>query len=216
MSSGLRRVAAVTAGALAVALTIGSASPALAQTASIDPSTLGQDDLESIIDAVGSVPLGSTAGLIGSVGSADIPLDAGSTEKVGTPTPVDPSITKTEFRGVERYRKDEAGNARAYEYWTVASKAMQREITVEVVPSRGEGAAPVLYMLDGVGAPIASTGWAHQAEIADRLRDENVHVVNPAGAYASYYTDWEETDPTLGHNKWETFLTEELPAVVEQ
>ena len=216
MSSGLRRVAAVTAGALAVALTIGSASPALAQTASIDPSTLGQDDLESIIDAVGSVPLGSTAGLIGSVGSADIPLDAGSTEKVGTPTPVDPSITKTEFRGIERYRKDEAGNARAYEYWTVASKAMQREITVEVVPSRGEGAAPVLYMLDGVGAPITSTGWAHQAEIADRLRDENVHVVNPAGAYASYYTDWEETDPTLGHNKWETFLTEELPAVVEQ
>ena len=216
MSSGLRRVAAVTAGALAVALTIGSASPALAQTASIDPSTLGQDDLESIIDAVGSVPLGSTAGLIGSVGSADIPLDAGSTEKVGTPTPVDPSITKTEFRGIERYRKDEAGNARAYEYWTVASKAMQREITVEVVPSRGEGAAPVLYMLDGVGAPIASTGWAHQAEIADRLRDENVHVVNPAGAYASYYTDWEETDPTLGHNKWETFLTEELPAIVDK
>ena len=100
MSFGLRRVAAVTAGALAVALTIGSASPALAQTASIDPSTLGQDDLESIIDAVGSVPLASTAGLIGSVGSADIPLDAGSTEKVGTPTPVDPTITKTEFLGI--------------------------------------------------------------------------------------------------------------------
>ncbi|MGI9586712.1 alpha/beta hydrolase family protein [Dietzia sp. Alg238-R159] len=93
---------------------------------------------------------------------------------------------------------------------------MQREITVEVVPSRGTGDAPVLYMLDGVGAPIRSTGWAHQAYIADRMKDENVHVVNPAGAYASYYTDWEEIDPVLGNNKWETFLTEELPAIVDE
>ena len=40
MSLSLRRVTAATAGALAVALTLGTASPALAQTASIDPSTL--------------------------------------------------------------------------------------------------------------------------------------------------------------------------------
>ena len=40
MSFGLRRAAAATAGALAVALTLGSATPAFAQTASIDPSTL--------------------------------------------------------------------------------------------------------------------------------------------------------------------------------
>ncbi|WP_407335275.1 alpha/beta hydrolase [Dietzia kunjamensis] len=222
MSFGLRRAAAATAGALAVALTLGSATPAFAQTASIDPSTLidpsalGQEDFEAIIDAVGSVPIGSAAGLLGSVGSADVPLGEGSSAPVGEPTPVDTSITETEFRGIERYRADEAGNDQAYEYWTIASKAMQREITVEVVPSRGTGDAPVLYMLDGVGAPISSTGWAHQAYIADRMKDENVHVVNPAGAYASYYTDWEEFDQRLGNNKWETFLTEELPAIVDE
>ena len=222
MSLGLRRLAATTAGALAVALTLGSTTPALAQTASIDPatlidpSTLGQEDFEAIIDAIGSVPIGSTAGLLGSVGSAEVPLGEGSSAPVGTPTPVDASITKTEFRGIERYRADEAGNEKAYEYWTIASQAMQRLITVEVVPSRGTGDAPVLYMLDGVGAPISSTGWAHQADIADRMADENVHVVNPAGAYASYYTDWEEIDPVLGNNKWETFLTEELPAIVDE
>ena len=131
---------------------------------------------------------------------SDVPLGEGSSAPVGEPTPVDTSITETEFRGIERYRADEAGNDQAYEYWTIASKAMQREITVEVVPSRGTGDAPVLYMLDGVGAPISSTGWAHQAYIADRMKDENVHVVNPAGAYASYYTDWEEIDPVLGNN----------------
>ncbi len=222
MPFGLRRAAAATAGALAVALTLGSATPAFAQTASIDPSTLidpsalGQEDFEAIIDAVGSVPIGSAAGLLGSVGSADVPLGEASSAPVGKPTPVDESITKTEFRGIERYRADKAGNDQAYEYWTIASKAMQREITVEVVPSRGTGEAPVLYMLDGVGAPISSTGWAHQAYIADRMEDENVHVVNPAGAYASYYTDWEEIDPVLGNNKWETFLTEELPAIVDE
>lgn len=214
MSFGFpQRVA--TAGVLAVALALSSATPALAQTASIDPATLGADDLATIIDTIGAIPVGSAAGSLGSVGSADVPLGAASSSPVGTPTPVDPLITETEFRGVERYRADEAGNAQAYEYWTVASKAMQRLITVEVVPSRGTGAAPVLYMLDGVGAPIDSTGWAHQAKIADRLADENVHVVNPAGAYASYYTDWEQPDPVLGNNKWETFLTDELPGIVK-
>lgn len=206
MSLGFRRLAVATAGALTVALTVGSASPAFAQ---IDTSSLDQEDFETILDVAGSLPLGSTVGSLGSVGSADFPLDAGSMQEVGEPTPVDPSITATEFRGIERYRDG------GYEYWTVASKAMQREITVEVVPSRGVGPAPVLYMLDGVDAPISSTGWAHQAQIADRMADENVHVVNPAGAYASYYSDWDEKDPVLGYNKWETFLTEELPGVVK-
>ena len=70
MSIGLRRLAAATAGALAVALTLGTASPALAQTASIDPSTLidpselGQEDFEAIIDAIGS-------------GMADVPQTMG-------------------------------------------------------------------------------------------------------------------------------------------
>ncbi|MBB1041179.1 MULTISPECIES: alpha/beta hydrolase family protein [unclassified Dietzia] len=210
MSVGMPRFAATaTAGALALALTLGSVAPAGAQLGSIDPTTLGPDDLETIIEAVGSVPLGSTAGSLGSVGSADIPLGEGSSAPIGTPSPVDPSITETEFRGVERTRGE-------YQYWIVASESMQREITVEVVPSRGEGAAPVLYMLDGVGAPVSSTGWNHQGQIADRLADEDVHVVNPAGAFASYYTDWEQPDPVLGNNKWETFLTEELPGVVAE
>lgn len=205
MSLGLRRLAAATAGALTVALTLGSTAPAYAQ---IDTSSIGPEEFETILEVAGSLPLGSTVGLAGSVGSADFPLGAGSSVPIGTPSEVDTSITQTEFRGIERTR------AGGYEYWIVASRAMQREITVEVVPSRGEGPAPVLYMLDGVGSPVNSTGWAHQAHIADRMADENVHVVNPAGAFASYFTDWEKTDPVLGHNKWETFLTEELPGVI--
>lgn len=205
MSLGLRRLAATTAGTLAVALTLGSASPAVAQ---IDPSSLGEQGAGSVIEGLGSIPLGSTAALAGSVGSADIPLGEGSSAPVGTPRPVDPEITETEFLRVE-------STFREYEYWLVTSAAMQREVIVEVVRSRGEGSAPVLYLLDGVGAP-ETTGWRGAGDIAERMADENVHVVSPGGAYAAYWTDWEEEDPRLGYNKWETFLTEELPGLVAE
>lgn len=202
MSFARLRLAA--AGALTLALTLG-ASPALAQ--GIDPSSLGEEGVGSLIDGLGSVPLGSTAGLLGSVGSADVPLGEGSSSPVGTPRPVDPSITESKF-----VRVDET--AGEYEYWLVTSAAMRREVIVEVVPSRGGGSAPVLYLLDGVGSP-EKTAWRSNAKIADRMADENVHVVNPGGAYAAYWTDWESEDEVLGYNKWETFLTEELPGIVE-
>ena len=221
MSLGLRRLAATTAGALAVALAIGTAAPAAAQIDTASLADLTEEQVGTIFEGLGEVPIGSTAGLIGSVGSAEFPLGTESSAPVGTPTPVLEGIGETKLVEIERYRADEVPppdtDTQAYEYWIVQSKAMQRRITVEVVPSRitDDGPAPVLYMLDGVGAPISSTGWAHQAYIADRMADENVHIVNPAGAYASYYSDWEKADPVLGYNKWETFLTEELPAVVK-
>lgn len=213
MSFGLPRFAA-TAGALALALTLGSAAPALAQTDSIDPSTLGPDEIATILELAGSVPVGSAAGSLGSVGSANIPLDGeGSSQPLpNSPRPVDAGITESKFIEVE----EEHSNG-DYEYWKVTSAAMQREVILEVVPSRvtDQGPAPVLYMLDGVDAPEYNSGWNHQAGIAGRLKDENVHVVVPTGAYAAYYTDWENADPTLGYNKWETFLTEELPGIVD-
>lgn len=217
MPLGLRRVAAATAGALATALVFGTTSPAAAQIDTASLAELTEEQVGMIFEGLGEVPIGSTAGLIGSVGSADFPLGTESASGVGDPTPVEDRIQETRFVKIERYRADESGNDKAYEYWIVESKAMQRQITVEVIPSRvtDAGSAPVLYMLDGVGAPISSTGWAHQAYIADRLAGENVHIVNPAGAYASYYTDWEQEDPRLGYNQWETFLTEELPGIVK-
>ena len=207
MPSGFRKFTALV-GAAALAFTLGSTAPASAQVDGIDASSLGEGGVGSIVEGIGSVPLGSTAELLGSVGSSGFPpIGSGSVESVPEPSPVDDSITESEFLRVDRRSGD-------YEYWIVTSAAMQREITVEVVPSRGEGAAPVLYMLDGIGAPVRSTGWNHQGDIAERLAGENVHVVNPAGAPASYYSDWIADDPVLGRYKWETFLTEELPGIV--
>lgn len=210
MSSVRRKFTALT-GALALTVTLGSVPTAGAQTGAIDPSSLGPEGLDALISVAGSVPVGSVAGSLAAIGSADIPLDGpGSSQPLrNEPRPVDPSITSSEFIEVER-------TSGAYEYWLVTSAAMQREVILEVVPSRvtDQGSAPVLYMLDGVDAPEYNSGWNHQARIADRLEDENVHVVVPTGAYASYYADWENADETLGYNKWETFLTQELPGIV--
>lgn len=52
--------------------------------------------------------------------------------------------------------------------------------------------------------------------------DKHVNVVTPLSGAFSYYTDWERPDPGLaksgnnnGVNMWTTFLTEELPPVID-
>ena len=198
--------------ALAAALVVGALSPASAQDHQVDLSFLGEAGYAALAGSLASLPVSSTAGVIGSVGSADFPIVSASVEAVGTPSEVDPTIQTTEYLGIERYD----GPDNVYEYWSVQSAAMQRVIPVEVVRSRGEGPAPVLYMLDGVGAPLHSTGWNHVADIHEVMAEENVHIVNPAGAFASNYSDWEKEDPVLDNHMWETFLTEELPPIVAE
>lgn len=74
MKLGMRRLAATTAGALAAALTIGSAAPAYAQLGDIDTSSLGQEEVEQIGSVIGSVGVGSLFGSLGPIGSSDFPL----------------------------------------------------------------------------------------------------------------------------------------------
>ena len=40
-------------------------------------------------------------------------------------------------------------------------------------------------------------------------------VVTPIGGAFSYYTDWKRRDPALGRLKWQTFLTRELPPLID-
>lgn len=204
MSLRPRHVAASAAGALVLALTAGSLTPAAAQ---IDPSSLGESGVETALEVIGSLPVGSTAGLIGSVGSADFPLSSGSIEPLrGTPRPP---------KDVEAAGFVSKTTVGAFEYWVVDSYAMQREVVVEVLPSKSDGPAPVLYLLDGVDSPESHSGYRSMAKVDTRpIADDNVHIVSPTGAYASYWTDWQENDPLLGNYKWETFLTEELPGIV--
>lgn len=96
----------------------------------------------------------------------------------------------------------------------VESAAMGRVVAVDVLRGMGSGPLPTLYLLDGVdGKPVSD--WLSKGGAADFFTDKPVDVVLPAGGAGSMYSDWLRPDKVLGVNRWETFLTAELPAVVE-
>lgn len=105
---------------------------------------------------------------------------------------------------------------------TVHSAAMGRPITVEVLPAADSSRpAPTLYLLNGVdggdenGAWTMSKNWFTTTDAVEFFAGKQVNVVMPVGGSASFYTDWRADDPQLGRHRWTTFLTDELPAVID-
>ncbi|MDY6049109.1 MAG: alpha/beta hydrolase family protein [Corynebacterium sp.] len=97
----------------------------------------------------------------------------------------------------------------------IESPAMRRVVQVQVLhPADRTTPAPMLYLLDGVTAPIQH-GWLRKGDVLGALKNEHVTAIMPVEAGGSNYTDWTTTDPHLGYYKWETFLTQELPQVLE-
>ncbi|MEU7763850.1 alpha/beta hydrolase family protein [Nocardia sp. NPDC049190] len=98
----------------------------------------------------------------------------------------------------------------------VASPAMSREVEVQVLLPRDQSRPrPTVYMLDGRSANADSNNWTDLGH-ADRFyADKDVNVVLTVGGPASFYTDWQRADPVLGKNMWETFLTKELPPLID-
>ncbi len=98
----------------------------------------------------------------------------------------------------------------------VYSPSMDRVIPLQVLrPADTSAPRPTLYMLNGAGGGEDGANWLKQTDMPEFFADKNVNVVIPVGGYLSYYTDWEHDDPGLGRNKWQTFLTEELPPVLD-
>ncbi|NLG45646.1 alpha/beta hydrolase family protein [Gordonia sp. (in: high G+C Gram-positive bacteria)] len=98
---------------------------------------------------------------------------------------------------------------------TVYSQAMRKNIQVRIVSPAGNN-KPTLYLLDGLRAPKSTSGWLQNTDVDDWMVARNTNVVIPFGGGGSFYTDWEQRDPVLGLNKWETFLTKELPAYMRK
>ena len=100
---------------------------------------------------------------------------------------------------------------------TVASPALRREVGVEILlPADSSVPRPVLFMLDGVDAGENTSKWITDGGAPEFFADKNVYVVVVNGGAASLYTDWEKMDPQLGLNKWETYLTQELPPLIDE
>lgn len=178
----------------------GAATQAAGTLGAINP-----DQLSQVLGSSGNPAFaGSTI-----MGSADAlgfspDLFAGNTPLPPAP---DPSITETKVLG----KTVDEGR---YEQWEIAYAPMQRVITIEIYRAAGDGPAPNLYLLDGVGSERPSGFMQWKAK--EQFKNENVNLVIPTGGQASMWADWQQQDPKLGISKWESFITEALPKLTAE
>ncbi|WP_460695652.1 alpha/beta hydrolase [Nocardia thraciensis] len=74
--------------------------------------------------------------------------------------------------------------------------------------------APTFYLLNGANGG-SDGNWLETTDLVEFFRDKQVNVVIPFGGAGSYFTDWRADDPVLGRQRWATFLTYELPPIID-
>lgn len=100
----------------------------------------------------------------------------------------------------------------------ITSPAMGREVAVNIIsPADISTPRGVYYLLDGNSGQVDTTNWLdpRRGNAEEFFADKNAYVVMPVGGTGSLYSDWETDHPKFGKTKWETFLTEELPPLID-
>ncbi|MEV4635173.1 alpha/beta hydrolase family protein [Rhodococcus coprophilus] len=98
----------------------------------------------------------------------------------------------------------------------VYSAAMDRVVPLRVYkPADTSEPSPTLYLLNGASGGQGVATWDARTDMEEFFADKNVNVVTPLDGSFTYYTDWLQDDPVLGRNKWTTFLTRELPPIID-
>ncbi|WP_342318912.1 alpha/beta hydrolase [Corynebacterium mayonis] len=109
--------------------------------------------------------------------------------------------------------------------YKVYSPSMGRDIPIAVIPATDANGnrvakAPIIYLLNGAGGAEQDADWLTKFTTRDFFRGKGVNVVIPQAGAFSYYTDWVKDDVKSdyinGPQKWETFLTKELPGPIER
>ncbi|WP_227998281.1 alpha/beta hydrolase [Nocardia australiensis] len=97
----------------------------------------------------------------------------------------------------------------------IDSPSMGKTIQVQVLHPAGGGSRPSYYLLDGLDPGVGQSTWTNATDAENFFAGKNLNVVLPVGGQASYYTDWQQDDPKFGRYKWETFLAQELPPIID-
>ncbi|WP_280432228.1 alpha/beta hydrolase [Nocardia brasiliensis] len=98
---------------------------------------------------------------------------------------------------------------------SVHSALMGKPVALKVLRAPDDSKpAPTLYLLNGADGGI-DRNWADATDVAEFFADKQVNIVIPFGGEGSYFTDWRADDPALGKQRWATFLTRELPPIVD-
>lgn len=102
------------------------------------------------------------------------------------------------------------------EYLDVYSPSMGRSIRVQFQgPADVPAPSRAVYLLDGLRAQDDYSGWDINTPAFEWFYGSGISTVMPVGGQSSFYSDW--YSPSSFNNqtytyKWETFLTQELPA----
>ncbi len=99
---------------------------------------------------------------------------------------------------------------------TVHSPAMGADIPFQLIrPSGAPPGAPTVYLLNGAGGGEDGSGWLEETDALHFYADKRVNVLIPQRGSGTLYTDWIADDPQVGRPMWQTFLTKELPPVID-
>ena len=143
---------------------------------------------------------------------------------------------KDKWKGYAFGHKSKAGKkyGNHVKVMTATSAAMGgREVPLAVITPDGnfDKKRPTLYLLNGAGGAEQGMDWLTATanhdidpkaegmqDMVDFYTSKDVNVVIPQAGAFSYYTDW-VSSPNSGYlkgpQKWETFLTKELPGPLE-
>lgn len=93
----------------------------------------------------------------------------------------------------------------------VPSPSMGRTIKVQF-----QGGGPhAVYLLDGLRAQDDYNGWDINTPAFEEFYQSGLSAIMPVGGQSSFYSNWYQPSSGNGQNytyKWETFLTQEMPA----
>lgn len=123
---------------------------------------------------------------------------------VATLAPAMPGAAADTPASCEAYKKS-AVSCKVY------SPSMDRHIPVVVKPAKTAGNNKVIQFLDGIDG---GDGWS--ARSINYVDDDDATIVFPAADPRSFWVDWDNPAPGGKEMKYETFMTQELPAYLEK
>ncbi|WP_372025875.1 alpha/beta hydrolase-fold protein [Rhodococcus sp. NyZ502] len=151
------------------------------------------------------LPIAAGLTTAGTAAAAPAPAQAAP---AATQNPTGAAVTKVDWLSERRVA-----------LW-VNSPAMGTPIEVQILLARDwnvnpSASFPSVWMLDGLRATDNENAWTYETDAESFYADKNVNVILPVGGQSSFYSDW--LQPDNGKNyQWETFLTKELPPILEK
>jgi len=151
------------------------------------------------------LPIAAGLTTAGTAAAAPAPAQAAP---AATQNPTGAAVTKVDWLSERRVA-----------LW-VNSPAMGIPIQVQILLARDwnvnpSASFPSVWMLDGLRATDNENAWTYETDAESFYADKNVNVILPVGGQSSFYSDW--LAPDNGKNyQWETFLTKELPSILEK